>query len=158
MADWSVQYMLVRLPGPSHHPDKVEGPMVTPLSSHAEYCLAIVVGSMPAFSTFLKLHAIQSRALQALRSTFGVGSGRSTKRLSGRGSSPERPLHGTIGSPAAKKKRRGYYDLTDTMILDSRYTVQGGEDGNDRPVQPGHILRTMDIRQSDDSRSTDNPV
>ncbi|KAK7995806.1 hypothetical protein PG991_015273 [Apiospora marii] len=125
---------------------------------HAEYCIAIIVGSMPAFSTFLKLHVLQSRVSQALRSALGVGSSRSTHRLSDRGGSPARPLHGTIGSPAARKKRRGQYELTDTMILDSRYTVQGGEDGDDRTVQPGHILRTMDIRQSDHPRSTDNLV
>ncbi|KAK7934650.1 hypothetical protein PG985_000145 [Apiospora marii] len=125
---------------------------------HAEYCIAIVVGSMPAFSTFLKLHVLQSRAFKALRSTFRVSSSSTTNQGSDRGGLPDRPLHGTIGSPAVRKKRRGHYDLTDIMNLDSRYTIQGGEDGDDRPVQPGHILRTMDIRQSDHPRSTDNLV
>ncbi|KAK7959421.1 uncharacterized protein PG986_004275 [Apiospora aurea] len=110
----------------------------------AEANIAIVVGSMPAFSNFMKLHVLESRAFQTLRSTLGVGS--SSEKGSGeRG--PVRPLHGTIGSPAGPKRKPAYHELTDSNILNSRYTVDVENNSEAQAVQPGHILRTMDVRQ-----------
>ncbi|KAK8079212.1 hypothetical protein PG994_003019 [Apiospora phragmitis] len=106
----------------------------------AESNIAIVVGSMPAFSNFMKLHVLESRAFQSLRSTFGVSS--ATEK-----GTPIRPPHGTIGSPAERKRKPAYYELTDTNIMNSRYTVDVEDDREAQAVQPGQILKTMDVRQ-----------
>ncbi|KAK8030085.1 hypothetical protein PG993_011376 [Apiospora rasikravindrae] len=137
----------------------LQGP--TYICVHAESIITIIVGSMPAFSNFMKLHVLESRAFQALRSRFGA-SGRSTGEKSGESPAPPvRPLHGTIGSPSTRMNRPAYYQLTDTMILSSRYTADGGEDGEAQAGRPGQIFKTMDVRQEvrdQDGRSADSRV
>ncbi|KAI1747595.1 hypothetical protein F4782DRAFT_418361 [Xylaria castorea] len=110
--------------------------------------VAIIVGSMPAFASFMRLHVFESNRFQTLRSKFGGHSGERGQS----GNVPAPPLHGTIGSPVYRKKvRPPYYELNDTILLNSTYagTVDGGKDLATPSLESGQngILQTTNVTQ-----------
>ncbi|KAK7964328.1 hypothetical protein PG988_011302 [Apiospora saccharicola] len=122
-----------------------QGPVY--ICAHAEACISIVVGSMPAFSNFMNQYVLKSSAVRGLRSKLRAGS-RSTTEQGSSGSKRARPLRGTIGSSSEHKKRPPYYELTDVgNTMNSMCSASAGDTRNSRVVRPGQILRTTDVRQ-----------
>ncbi|KAK3689097.1 hypothetical protein B0T22DRAFT_377891 [Podospora appendiculata] len=129
----------------------------------AENNVAIIVGSMPAFASFMRVHVAQSASFQSLRSKF-VGSRGGSSGKSGYSSSEGggggRPLpgdpRGTFGSPMQARKP-GYYELNDTELMKSQFstvdnstisapmTMRSGL--RDQDLEQGRIVRTVDIFQ-----------
>ncbi|KAK7999102.1 hypothetical protein PG991_014777 [Apiospora marii] len=102
-----------------------QGPVY--ICAHAEACISIVVGSMPAFSNFMNLYVLQSSAVKGMRAKLRADSKSTTEQGSG-GSRRARPLRGTIGSSSERKKRPPYYELTDVgNTMNSRCSAGGGE-------------------------------
>ncbi|KAK8112599.1 hypothetical protein PG984_013125 [Apiospora sp. TS-2023a] len=122
-----------------------QGPVY--ICAHAEACISIVVGSMPAFSNFMNQYVLQSSAVRGLRSKLRAGS-RSTTEQGSSGSRRARPPRGTVGSSSERKKRPPYYELSDVgNTMNSMCSATGGDKRNSRAVRPGQILRTTDVRQ-----------
>ncbi|KAI1179906.1 hypothetical protein F4777DRAFT_599844 [Nemania sp. FL0916] len=108
--------------------------------------VAIIVGSMPAFARFMRVHILNSETFRGWKSRFG---GRYSGRQGSSKNGPLAPLHGTIDSPSPRKKARPpYYELNDTEVLRSAY-VGTVESRPDAPVEPSHIgiLRITDVRR-----------
>ncbi|KAG6354850.1 hypothetical protein INS49_003931 [Diaporthe citri] len=122
--------------------------------------IAIIVGSMPAFANFMRIHVAESRVFMSLWSKLG-GSDPSAPASSNNGNQ-RRPLHGTIGSPLPRKKvKPTYLELTDTNILKSGYTIEGGEGlatTTTESGQPGILRTTAVTQESHFPRSTDSLV
>ncbi|KAK3317337.1 hypothetical protein B0T19DRAFT_405038 [Cercophora scortea] len=128
----------------------------------AENNVAIIVGSMPAFASFMRVHVAQSASFQSLRSKFIGGSGGSSGK-SGYSSSeggghvglPGDP-RGTFGSPMnVARKQPGYYELNDTELMKSQFSTVDNSTISGTPVkgmreqemEEGRIVRTVDIVQ-----------
>ncbi|KAK0616094.1 hypothetical protein B0T17DRAFT_540195 [Bombardia bombarda] len=131
----------------------------------AENNVAIVVGSMPAFANFMRLHVAELPTIRSLRSKLWSGS---SNDKSGFGSSGEvaNPV-ATFGSPQPRKPA-AYYELTESAIMRSQFTTvheegvvqkSTGQNGNE---SGNGIVRTMDIfqqsRRRDEPQSTDHLV
>jgi hypothetical protein len=118
--------------------------------SFVENNVAIVVGSMPAFATFLKVHVVRSRSVQAVRSRFT----RKRQDFSVLCSDPHTPLR-TFGS--SEPKMRPYYELTEPALLKSQCTTDG--EVMPTPSSPGRaIVRTVGIYQQSDTATLKSAV
>lgn len=90
-----------------------------------ESTVAIIVGSTPAFSTFMRSHVAESALFQNLRSRFW---GTVPTEQHSSSAKPRSPLHGTIGSPFPKKKSKpAYYELSDTNLINTGHAFDSGK-------------------------------
>jgi hypothetical protein len=102
--------------------------------------MAIIVGSMPAFATFFKVHVVRSSRFQAVLSLF---SSKKSQDTSVSDSNPQTPLR-TFG--ASGPKVHPYYELNESALLKSQCTTSG--EVIDAPNIPDRaIVRTVGIYQ-----------
>ncbi|KAI1074415.1 hypothetical protein F5B20DRAFT_563668 [Whalleya microplaca] len=80
--------------------------------------VAIIVSCMPALAQLLKLHFGASTFFKSLRSRLLGLTGGSDKSPSADGSTEDRPKLATFGA-AQSPRRRNYYELTDTALLNT---------------------------------------
>ncbi|KAI0891048.1 hypothetical protein F4806DRAFT_484457 [Annulohypoxylon nitens] len=85
--------------------------------------VAIIVGSLPAFSNFLRIHISQSTFYKSLQSKLSSRSGGHISDTEQGGSWPKRTAW-TYGSPQSRKPQ--YQELSDSVILMSHVTVPDG--------------------------------
>ncbi|GAW15331.1 hypothetical protein ANO14919_047400 [Xylariales sp. No.14919] len=82
--------------------------------------VAIIVGSLPAFTNFLRIYVSQTALYKSIRSKLSLASN-SYAPDSGQKDSSEKPELWTFGSP---QKRQPQYDqLTDSVILKTQATI-----------------------------------
>lgn len=99
-----------------------------------ESAVAIIVGSMPAFSTFLRQHVAKSTLYRSLRSRFG---GKTSTDDSPSKEEPKLPFPPTIGSPFARKKTDStYHELFETNLIATNITT-GGKNGGTTTITAG---------------------
>lgn len=90
--------------------------------------VALVICSATAFAQFMRVHVVQSRAFQALRSTLlGSLGGKTRSNLIKSIQNPNRPRTGRDDSPRQKRGRPrdgdDYIEMSDTWLLNSGATV-----------------------------------
>ncbi|KAK9423295.1 hypothetical protein SUNI508_04189 [Seiridium unicorne] len=113
------------------------------ITTIVENNVAIIVGSMPAFATFLKVHVAQSTSVQALLSRFS----KKKQDTSGFQSDQQTPLR-TFGS--SEPKGHPYYALTESALLKSQCSTSG-ETMPTLKSPDKAILRTSGIPQQTDT-------
>lgn len=113
--------------------------------SVTENNVAIVVGCMPAFAKFVKLVNDKILSLRSRSKTRDDGS--SKEPYDGLWETPPH-LHrsnSTVGSPA-RKPARNYYELTETMLLETQVSVAGADRPSAQevgsPQEPGIVMTT----------------
>lgn len=114
-----------------------------PRPSVAENNVAIIVGSLPAFSHFIRTHATQTAFFKVLSSKLSFNSKSHATDAETNEPSQKQTLW-TIGSP--QKRKPQYYELTDTATLKTHVSVPEG--AIVKPLETGSgILRTMGYSQ-----------
>ncbi|KAI0003883.1 hypothetical protein F4779DRAFT_630576 [Xylariaceae sp. FL0662B] len=114
-----------------------------------ENSMAIVVGSMPAFANFVRLHVAELWPIRSLRSKFHSSRTGYSYGSSAAGAAPL--PNGTFGSPPRKPPHH-YYELTDTTLMQTQVTAPDEEIHHTADAEnqrQAGIMRTVDIsRQS----------
>lgn len=101
-----------------------------------ESAVAIIVGSMPAFSTFMRQHVAKSALYRSLRSRFG---GKSSTDESPSKEEPKVPFPPTIGSPSPRNKAKStYYVLSgSSLTATNNTTTEKGNHGGTTTITAG---------------------
>ncbi|KXX74937.1 hypothetical protein MMYC01_208506 [Madurella mycetomatis] len=112
-----------------------------------EMHITIIVGSVPGFSKFLRVHASNWAPVKTLRSQL-YGSGRAALNGPGSGSSNPRnkPRTGRGDGPAQHR----YFELNDSWLMKSNATVQvrAIDSLGMQPSTAVGIVRTVDVEQA----------
>ncbi|CAJ2508297.1 Uu.00g094830.m01.CDS01 [Anthostomella pinea] len=112
--------------------------------------VAIIVGSLPAFANFLRLHVSETAFYKSLRSRLGSGSKGQISDFKQKDSWQKRTLR-TFGSP--QKHHPRYHELSDSVIHMSQVTVPEEAFVPRRESDQG-IYRTVGFSQEEHTRQS----
>ncbi|KAM4066412.1 hypothetical protein HRG_000516 [Hirsutella rhossiliensis] len=119
--------------------------------------VAIVVGAMPAFASFLRIHVSDLVLFRSLRSKLRPNGNSGFSPSNSKASSPKKEL-ATIGSPP---RQRLYYELSETALVKSQTTVCSRGHGDGFPesqVGKFGILRSTEVTQKSRPQSDSSSV
>ena len=105
--------------------------------------MAIIVGSLPAFTNFLRKYVAESSVYKFLQSTlFSYG-------LNSKGDSQHEAGIETFGGSGKQRKKLSYYELSDQTIAKSHITVPGETEMAADNWDQDRIVRTIELVQQE---------
>lgn len=117
--------------------------------------ITIIVGSVPGFSKFLRVHVSHWAPIKTFRSQL-YGSGRATPSMPGSESRNARnkPRTGREDGPAQHR----YFELNDSWLMKSNATVEVRANGTLGMQQSSTIgiVRTVDVEQASSEFPSEN--
>lgn len=123
---------------------EIKAQVILTTSSLVENNVAIIVGSMPAFASFLRIYVSGSSFFKTLRSKLTPGSSKGESALDSN-DLPLPPKLGTFGSSHPKKAP--YHELSEPGYLESQITAtgntaNGGNLGNNGVYRSFQLVQT----------------